>query len=59
MYEIGARLPLVVKRGDKTLTLQVEVREVVRVEQRLAFDPRATAKAGRIRSGILRGTLDR
>jgi len=48
-------LPVKVRRGDRTLDLQVTVRLTPRVEQRLMIDRAASAKAIRIRNGILRG----
>lgn len=51
----GAPLPMRVKRGDSEMTLQGTVRLVARVEMRIEADPGATAKAVRIRTGILRG----
>lgn len=52
----GAPLPMRVKRGDNEVTLQGTVRLVSRVEMRIETDPGASAKAVRIRNGILRGT---
>ena len=51
----GQRLPLKVRRGDRTLDLQITVRLTPRVEQRLMIDSAAPAKAVRIRNGILKG----
>jgi hypothetical protein len=45
-----------VKRGEQELSLQAKVRMMARVETRVEADPAASAKAARIRSGILRGT---
>ena len=53
----GDSLPIRVRRGADTLTLQGVVRLVSRVETRLDFDPGAGEKAVRIRRGILRGTV--
>jgi predicted metalloprotease with PDZ domain len=53
----GAPLEIKVKRGEQELTLQSRVRLAARVETRMEADPRASAKAVRIRSGILRGTV--
>ena len=52
----GSALPVVVRRkgGDQTLTAHLHF--VLRVESRLVEDGRASAKARRIREGILRGT---
>jgi S1-C subfamily serine protease len=52
----GDSLPIRVRRGTDTLTLHGRVTLVARVERRLDIDPRASAKAARIRSGIFRGT---
>jgi predicted metalloprotease with PDZ domain len=51
----GDTLSIKVLRGADTLTLHGKVRLVERVESRLDLDPKADAKAGRIRSGIFRG----
>jgi S1-C subfamily serine protease len=54
----GTALPIKVKRGAETLTLagrlQFAAGDVI-----LDSDPRASAKAVRIREGLLRGTVDR
>ena len=55
----GAPLEIKVRRGAQELTLQSRVRMAARVETRLAADPAASAKAVRIRSGILGGTVAR
>jgi predicted metalloprotease with PDZ domain len=52
----GAPIDLKVKRGEQELALQAKVRMVARVETRIEADPAASAKAARIRAGILRGT---
>jgi predicted metalloprotease with PDZ domain len=49
-------LPLVVRRGGQTLTLQLPVRLVTRVRTVVSPIPNAPARAVRIRSGILKGT---
>jgi predicted metalloprotease with PDZ domain len=51
----GAPLPIKVRRGTDTLTLNGKVRLVARVERRIEADPKANPKAVRIRTGILRG----
>jgi predicted metalloprotease with PDZ domain len=51
----GQTLPVKIRRGDQTMDLQIRVRLAPRVEQRLMIDARASAKAVRIRNGILRG----
>ncbi len=54
----GTAIPLVVRRGGTELTLSMAIRRVLEVQTSLAFDPRASEKAARIRSGLLRGTTD-
>ena len=49
-------LPLVVKRGAQTLTLQLPVRLVPRVRTAVSEVPNASEKAIRIRTGILKGS---
>ena len=51
----GAPLEIKVKRGEQNLTLQARVRMAARLEMNAA--PGAGAKAVKIRSGILRGTV--
>jgi len=53
----GAPLEIKVKRGEQDLTLQTRVRMAARVEMRMEAVSGASAKAARIRSGILRGTV--
>jgi len=50
--EEGAPLPIKVRRGTDTLTLNAKVRLSVRVEPRIEADPAASAKAVQIRKGI-------
>jgi len=52
----GAPLEIKVRRGEQEVALQAKVRMATRVESRLEANPAASAKAARIRSGILRGT---
>jgi predicted metalloprotease with PDZ domain len=52
----GAPLEIKVRRGEQELTLNTRVRLVPRVDLRIDADPGASAKAARIRSGILHGT---
>ncbi|MEP6618837.1 MAG: hypothetical protein ABJE47_05965 [bacterium] len=54
----GSPLPIVVKRGTETLTLRGALAYAASAP-RLAEDPRAPARATRIRNGILHGTTDR
>ncbi|MBA3317258.1 MAG: M61 family metallopeptidase [Gemmatimonadales bacterium] len=51
----GDSLPIRVRRGTDTLTLHGRVKLFARVENRLAADARASAKAARVRHGILTG----
>jgi predicted metalloprotease with PDZ domain len=51
----GAPLPIKVRRGADTLTLNGKVRLAMRVERRIEADPSAGAKAVRVRNGILKG----
>jgi predicted metalloprotease with PDZ domain len=48
-------LPIKVRRGTDTLTLNGKVRLMTRVESRIEADPSASEKAVRIREGILAG----
>ncbi|HEX4683471.1 MAG TPA: PDZ domain-containing protein [Gemmatimonadaceae bacterium] len=50
----ASALPVVVRRGAETLTVQVPVRLVGRYVTRVVVDPGATAKATGIRTGIFR-----
>jgi predicted metalloprotease with PDZ domain len=52
----GSPLPIVVKRGAQEITLAAQLRYASRVNSRLVEDRRASAKARRVREGILRGT---
>ena len=52
----GSPLPILVRRDGGEITLSARLNVVPRVESRLAEDPRASAKARRLREGILRGT---
>jgi predicted metalloprotease with PDZ domain len=49
-------LPLVVRRGGETITLQLPVRLTVRVQTRVLPIPNAPERGARIREGILKGT---
>ncbi len=51
----GDSLPIKVLRGADTLTLQGTVRLVARVETKLVADSAASAKAVKVRNGILTG----
>lgn len=54
----GDPLPIQVRRGNDTLTLNGKVALVTRVESRIAADSTAPAKAVRIREGILTGKTE-
>lgn len=53
--EEGAPLPIKVRRGTDTLTLNGKVMLVAHVERQIEADPGASEKAVRIRNGILGG----
>jgi predicted metalloprotease with PDZ domain len=53
--EEGAPLPIKVRRGADTLTLNGKVILATRLERRIEADPAASEKAVRIRNGILKG----
>ena len=55
----GDPLPIKVRRGADTLTLNGTVRLLSRVEGRVEEDPDAAEKAVRIRNGLLTGTTGR
>jgi len=52
----GTALPVVIKRDGAQQTLTAQLHFVLRIESRLEEDSRASAKAKRIREGLLRGT---
>ena len=51
----NAPLAIVVKRGAQNMTLASTLRFTVRTQSRIVVDAKASPKAARIRSGILRG----
>ena len=53
----AATLPIKVRRGSDTLTLNSKVRMAVRVVRRIEADSGASEKAVRIRTGIVRGPM--
>jgi predicted metalloprotease with PDZ domain len=55
----GAPLPIKVRRGTDTLTLNGKVHLATRIQPRVEADPAASPKAIRIRNGILRGVVGR
>jgi predicted metalloprotease with PDZ domain len=52
----GVALPILVRREGREQTLSARLNFVPRVESRVVENPRASAKARRVREGILRGT---
>jgi predicted metalloprotease with PDZ domain len=52
----GSPLPILVRRNGREQTLEARLHFASRVESRLVEDARASAKARRVREGILRGT---
>jgi len=52
----GSSLPIVVRRNEREQSFEARLRFVSRVDSQLVEDPRPSAKARRIREGILRGT---
>jgi predicted metalloprotease with PDZ domain len=54
----GDSLSIKVLRGADTLTLHGTVKLSERIEHKLDLDPKASAKAARVRSGIFRGTTE-
>jgi predicted metalloprotease with PDZ domain len=52
----GTELPIVVRRDASEQTLTARLHFVTRVDSRLIEDARVSAKARRIREGVLRGT---
>jgi predicted metalloprotease with PDZ domain len=53
----GTVIPLTVVRDGSTMTLSAPARFRTRVSAHIAVDPAASAKAKRVRSGILKGTV--
>jgi predicted metalloprotease with PDZ domain len=51
----GTQIPILLSREGKQMTLTARLLFLPHVEMRLEEDPRASAKARRIREGILRG----
>jgi predicted metalloprotease with PDZ domain len=56
---VGSTIPVVVHRNEADHTVRMQVRRELIVATRLVWDAGASAKAGRVRNGILRGTTDR
>jgi predicted metalloprotease with PDZ domain len=54
----GTRLPLVIRRNEVERTLEVAVRRELVVTVALEWDPKAGAKALRVRDGILKGKVE-
>jgi predicted metalloprotease with PDZ domain len=55
----GTTVPIVVKRNAAEKTLQVRIKRELVTTARLAYDAAASAKAARVRNGILKGTTDK
>ena len=53
----GAEVPIRVRRAGAERTLSARLRFAARIESRVVEDPRASAKAKRVRQGILTGTV--
>lgn len=51
----GSPLPILIRRDGREMTLNARLGFTPRVESHLAEDPRASAKARRVREGILKG----
>ncbi|HEX6559147.1 MAG TPA: PDZ domain-containing protein [Longimicrobiales bacterium] len=54
----GSPLPIVVLRNSQEITLAGKLRQVPRTETKVTIDSAASAKAARIRDGILKGVID-
>jgi len=52
---IGSALPILVRRDGREMTLSARLAFTPRVESHIAEDPRASARARRVRDGILKG----
>jgi predicted metalloprotease with PDZ domain len=52
----GTEVPVRIRRAGSEQTVRIRLGFVTRVDPRIGEDPRATAKARRIREGLLRGT---
>ncbi|MDQ3673851.1 MAG: PDZ domain-containing protein [Gemmatimonadota bacterium] len=52
----GTEVPVRIRRGARDQTVRVQLGFVTRVDPRIVEDPRASAKALRIREGLLHGT---
>ena len=51
----GSAVPILIQRRGREMTVSARLAFIPRVESHLAEDPRAPAKARRVRDGILRG----
>ena len=54
----GTELPVVIRREGAQQTLTAHLHFVLRIESRLVEDSRASARARRVREGLLRGTTN-
>jgi predicted metalloprotease with PDZ domain len=55
----GETVPIKIRRDGRDMSLPMKIQLVPRVEERVEFDAKATAKAARIRNGILKGQVDK
>jgi len=55
----GQDFPIKVRRGADTLSLTAKVRLIEQVNAHVEADPGASAKAVKIRTGIMTGTTDK
>jgi len=55
---VGTPIPIAIKRGDESLTLQAQLRFGA-AAPKIAEDPNASPRAVRLRNGLLRGTTDK
>ena len=55
----GSRLPVSVRRQDRVVALTAKLAFAPRVVRHVRIDPQASAKAVRVRKGILRGITER
>ena len=57
--QAGADLPIGVRRGGQLMTLKGRVNVVAQTVETVEFDPQASARAVRIRNGIIAGRTGR
>ena len=56
---VGSRLPVSVRRQGRVLSLTAKLAFAPRVVRHVRIDPQASAKAVKVRNGILRGVTER